>query len=104
MLRITLKTLKLTDLIYPRMKLPMQLNTSLKGSPVRVLGKAQNRAAVGLVKPKTASQGRLLVFRRVQDRKKLDPYHKKLTVEIICQSEHTVTLESANFYVNLIQL
>ena len=65
------------------------------GSPVKVLSRSEKRDALG-IKDSILNNpsGKTIVYRKIQDRRKNEPYYRVLKDEIVKESDHTVTLKN----------
>ena len=46
--------------------------------------------------------GKNFIYRKMQDRKKDEPYYKELTEEIVTESVHTITLKNGEKIVKMV--
>ena len=64
------------------------------GSPVKVLSRAEKREALGVANPVLSNpSGKILIYRKVQDRNENEPFYSEFKEEIVRELDHTITLK-----------
>ena len=65
------------------------------GFPLKVLSRAEKRDALGVKSPVLNNPpGKTTIYRKVQDRLKIEPLYRELKEETVRESDHTITLKN----------
>ena len=64
------------------------------GSPVKVVSRAEKREPLGAANPVLSNpSGKILIYRKVQDRNENEPFYSEFKEEIVRELDHTITLK-----------
>ena len=73
------------------------------GSPVKVLSRAEKRNALGIKNSVLNNPpGKITIYRKVQERSKIEPFYRVLKDEIVGESDLTFTQKNGKKIRNLI--